>query len=102
MTAKTREEQELDLSTEFVLSEPRAREFLWWVLSQCNVYGAPHVVNGETGIHIGRRIIGVTIIDQLNQINPTAYAQMMIEAHNRAEKRQREDNVPNAPTPDDE
>lgn len=99
MTSKTREEIELDLSTEFVLSEPRAREFLWWVLSQCNVYGAPHVVNGETGIHIGRRIIGVTIIDQLNQINPTAYAEMMIEAHNRADKRKREENVS---TPDDE
>ncbi len=99
MTMTPREEQELDLSTEFVLSEPRAREFLWWVLSQCNVYGAPHVVNGETGIHIGRRIIGVTIINQLNQINPTAYPEMMIEAHNRAEKRKREENVA---TPDDE
>ena len=93
MTAKTMQEQALDLATEFVLAEPRARKFLWWVLCQCNVYGAPHVVNGETGIHIGRRIIGVTIIDQLNQIKPTAYAEMMIEAHRRAEKRKREEHA---------
>ncbi|WP_276120371.1 hypothetical protein [Pararhizobium qamdonense] len=93
MTQKTREETELELATQSVLADPRAREFLWWVLSQCGVYNAPHTVNGETGIHIGRRIIGVTIINQINATDPTAYAQMMIEAHNRADKREREENV---------
>jgi hypothetical protein len=99
MTWTKRDQQELDLATEFVLSEPRAREFIWWVLAKCGVYNAPHAVNGETGIHIGRRIVGVTIIDQINEVKPTAYAEMMIEAHNRAEKREREEHVP---TPDDE
>jgi hypothetical protein len=88
---KSREEIELELSTEFVLAEPRAREFLWWILAQCNVYGAPHTINGETGIHAGRRVVGVTIINQINSVSPTAYAQMMIEAHNRAESRKRDE-----------
>jgi hypothetical protein len=88
---KTREQQDLELATEFVLAEPRAREFLWWIIGKCGVYHAPHAVNGETGIHIGRRIVGVTIIDQLNSIDPTAYARMMIEAHNRAERYERDE-----------
>lgn len=92
MTEKTRKEKELDLSTEFVLSEPRAHEFLWWVLEQCAVYNAPSVVNGETGIHIGRRIIGVSIINRINGVRPTGYAQMMIENHNREDRRSRENN----------
>lgn len=88
---KTRDETELELSTQFVLEHPRAREFIWWIIAQCGVYSAAPVVNGETGISIGRRVIGVTIINQLNSVEPTAYAQMMIEAHNRSEKRSREE-----------
>lgn len=90
---KSREEQELELATQFVLAEPRAREFIWWVLEQCAIYHAPHVVNGETGIHIGRRLIGVTVINQLTSIEPGAYAQMMVEAYNRADRREREENA---------
>lgn len=90
MTTRSREEQELELATRFVLDEPRAREFIWWVLEQCAIYHAPVVVNGETGIHIGRRVIGVTIINQLTSLQPDAYATMMVEAHNRAEQRERE------------
>lgn len=88
---KSRDEQELDLSTQFVLAEPRAREFIWWVLEQCGLYHAPAVVNGETGIHIGRRVIGVTIINQLTSVEPDAYAKMMVEAHNRADRRERDE-----------
>lgn len=84
---KTTEEQELELATEFVLANPRAQEFVWWVLAQCGVYNAKPIVNGETGIDIGRRLIGLTIINQINSINPVAYAQMMIDAHGRAETR---------------
>lgn len=87
---KTRAQQELELATQFVLSEPRAREFIWWILEQCAIYSAPPVVNGETGIHIGRRVIGVSVINQLTSVEPGAYAQLMVEAHNRAEKRKRE------------
>lgn len=93
MTQKTREETELELSTQFVLAEPRAREFIWWILAQCGVYSAQPITNGETGVHLGRRIIGLTIINQINSVDPIAYAQMMIEAHNRADKRQREEDV---------
>lgn len=88
---KTREEQELELATRFVLAEPRAREFLWWIIGKCGVYAAQTVANGETGVFMGRRIIGLTIINQINETDPTAYAQLMIEAHNRAEKRAREE-----------
>jgi len=88
---KSREQQELDLATQFVLSEPRAREFVWWILEKCAIYSAPPVVNGETGIHIGRRVIGVSVINQLTSVEPGAYAQMMVEAHNRAERRMREE-----------
>jgi hypothetical protein len=90
---KSRREEELELATQFVLAEPRAREFIWWVLEQCAIYSAPSVVNGETGIHIGRRVIGVSIINQLTTTDPTAYAAMMVEAHNRAERRKREENA---------
>lgn len=90
---KTIEEMDLELATRFVIENPRAKEFIWWVLGLCNIYGAPHTVNGETGIHIGRRIIGVSIIDQISSIDPTAYARMMIEAHNRAETRKGNENA---------
>ena len=93
MMTQSKEEQELELSTRFVIEDPRAHEFIWWVLSLCGVYSAPPVVNGETGIHIGRRVIGVSIINQISTVSPTAYAEMMIAAHNRAEARKKEEHV---------
>jgi hypothetical protein len=87
------QDEELQRATQFVLESPEARSFLWWVLAQCGVYNASSAVNGETGIREGRRLIGLTIINQINTHDPTAYAQMMIEAHKRAEKRRRENHV---------
>lgn len=86
------EEEELELAVRSVLASPRATEFVWWILEQCGVYSAPHVVNGETGIHIGRRIVGVSIINKISEIDPKAYPRMMLEALDRAEMRKRIEN----------
>lgn len=88
----TDEEIEIERATRFVIDNPRAREFVWWVLEQCSLYSAHPVVNGETGIREGRRLIGTTIINRLSQVDPTAYPKMMLQALERAEIRKKREN----------
>lgn len=70
---------DLDDATRFVLSNPRARRFLWWVLEQCGLFRASFSGNSSTFFAEGERNIGLKIISQLDGVNPTAFPKLMFD-----------------------
>jgi hypothetical protein len=78
---------DLDDATRFVLSDARARRFVWWILEQCGVFRVSFSGNSSTFFAEGERNIGLKIISQLDGVSPTAFPKLMFDMASEAEAR---------------
>ncbi len=70
---------DLDDATRFVLSDPRARRFLWWVLENCHLFQSSMTGNSFAFHLEGERNIGLKIIAQIDSVNPIAFPKLMLD-----------------------
>lgn len=59
---------------------PQGRAFIWHLLSVCNLYDDCNSGDTNTYYMLGRRSIGLEILDILNDADPTAYPNMLLNA----------------------
>lgn len=81
-------EQDLLRSVEFCLDSPDAQEFIWWVLTACNLAARSDKIDGQAGIIEGRRQIGLEIVQILSLVDRNAYPKMMMKANERDSARE--------------
>lgn len=75
--ALDREEQRRDMAA--LLDTPFGRNVLWRILHQCQVYGTSYGGDGHAAFTDGRRFVGVQLIALIQQVSPTAYADLLRE-----------------------
>ena len=61
------------------------RRFLWNTLSACGVYKISFTGNSQTFFNEGKRDIGLRLIEEIFDADPSAYTKMRIEAKDREE-----------------
>ena len=72
--------------TRAVLSTPAGRRYVWRLLGKCGVFrqDSPHGSTGEvlfqSGQEAGRRKIGLELMAEIQQVDPSLYATMAKEA----------------------
>jgi hypothetical protein len=64
---------------EFLLSSINGRRFLWGLLELCGVFSAGMSGDNYTYFYAGQRSIGTTILKDIMEIDPDAFAKMMKE-----------------------
>ncbi|MEP3276837.1 MAG: hypothetical protein ABJN26_16040 [Stappiaceae bacterium] len=75
--AQAREDLKRDMAE--LLKTPFGRNVLWQVLHKCHVYGTSYGADGHSAFTDGRRFIGVQLIAAIQQVSPTAYADLLRE-----------------------
>jgi len=63
-----------------ILSEDFGRRFIWRYLELCGVFKSSFTGNSETFFNEGKRVVGLTMIKDINDANPEAYLQMVYES----------------------
>ena len=56
------------------------RRIIWRYLSFCGVFKTSFTGDSQTFFNEGQRNVGLKIIDDINEANPQAYVDMMLEA----------------------
>lgn len=56
-----------------VLETPEGRRFFWSVLCECKIYELPPMNTEAVFYFEGKRSIGVSLINRLNQVDPELY-----------------------------
>lgn len=54
-------------------------EFLWRVLEICEIYGVSSTGDNFTHILEGKRVVGVEILQMLEEADATAYARLLLD-----------------------
>lgn len=92
-----RELRQLNEDISSVLSNPGGRRVLIWLLTLAGVYSPSFAASTErTAFNEGQRAIGLAVINQLQAVDPMAYANLLRDsvAHAQAKR-------VNEETPDD-
>ena len=78
---KRNEEVELE-DTKFILGTPQGRRFVWRYLGLCGVYKLSYSgeATHETAFKEGARLVGTTLLNDINSARPEAYFQMIEES----------------------
>jgi hypothetical protein len=82
MMAKTDEEKEhhaLVANTRELLKGRAGQDLVWFVLDICNLHVGSFTGNSTTFYNEGRRSVGLDILELLQDVGPTAYAQLLLE-----------------------
>lgn len=65
----------------WVLSTVQGRRFFWRVLELCGVYSSDESMSTNSEFfQKGKRIIGLTLLRELNEARPEAYLEMVSES----------------------
>lgn len=78
---KTNEEIEYDTlvaNTRELLKTRAGRDFIWHTLSLTNLYGDIFTGNSTTFYNEGKRSIGIQILELLEDVSKTAYAELLL------------------------
>lgn len=83
MTNPTNKEalkKELDRQAiQFVLSDPRGRRFYRQMIEWCGVFRQVFTGNSETFFKDGKRVVGLHMLQRMDEAAPEAFALMMQE-----------------------
>lgn len=72
----------------FILSQIQGRRFYWKLMQKCGIFQTSFTGNNTTFFNEGMRNIGLLLLNELNEIAPQAYLQMIEEAKfNETQKR---------------
>lgn len=85
---RQRYEEDLARSVEFCLKSPETQEFIWWVLTACNLSARSEKIDGQAGIIEGRRQVGLEVVQLLSLVDRNAYPKMMMKANERESVRE--------------
>lgn len=77
--SKDTRNRELD-DVSFILSSQQGRRFFWRYLARCGVFRTSMTGNNSTFFNEGERMIGLCLLADLNESDPSAYALMQKEA----------------------
>jgi len=55
------------------------RDFIWYILSLCNLYGDNFTGNSHTFYLEGKRSVGLELLQLLEDVSPGAYAELLLE-----------------------
>lgn len=55
------------------------KELIWHLLKICNLYGQNFTGNSQTFYLEGKRSVGLELLDLLQDVDPTAYARLLLE-----------------------
>lgn len=64
----------------FILSTAEGRRFYWRFISRCGVFKSSMTGNNTTFYNEGERNIGLIMMADMNEADPTAYLKMMTES----------------------
>ena len=68
------------LDLEAVLNLPQGRRFLMTILGRCGVYGSAYTGDASaTDFKLGQQNVGLWLINELEQISPTTYPQLLLD-----------------------
>lgn len=65
---------------EFILSSLQGRRFYWKLMKKCGIFETSFTGNNTTFFNEGMRNIGLMLLNELNEVAPQAYLQMIQEA----------------------
>ena len=78
---KSQDEVERDLlqsNVRELLKTKYGQAFIWEVLSICDLYGHHFTGNSTTFFNEGKRAVGLAILELLEDVDPEAYARMLL------------------------
>lgn len=78
---KSVEEKEYELlisNTRELLKLRHGKDFLWYVLSICDIYSV-NTIKDMQGHYDGRRSVGLEVLSLLEDVDPTAYPRLLLE-----------------------
>lgn len=75
----TEDDSPLERSLEEILKTPAGRTFIWHVLGQTKLYDETFSGNSADIFEKGKRSIGLWILAQINELDPTAYPRMLLD-----------------------
>ena len=97
--AKAEEREDLDRHNELqdlkaVLAQGAGRRAIWRILCRCGMFKSSFTShNSQTVFNEGMRNVGLFLVAEVNEADPTAYLKMMEEARDLELKRDAADNV---------
>lgn len=74
------EREELETATRLLMQNLQLRPFLWWLLEQCGIYRQNMSANSAMYLMEGQRSIGLQVIALMDEVDPTAYPAMLLDA----------------------
>lgn len=83
---KTKKDQDREY-LRAILSTLGGRSFLWRLLAECGVYKSSFTGNSTTFFNEGKRNIGLWLLEEIYNSDPTAYGKMRHEATERGDKK---------------
>lgn len=89
--AQTVKRDQVLLDLEGLLGRPEGRRVVMWFLGLCNIYGVQFTgVNEATNFTLGKRDVGIGVILKLNELSPTTYPQLLLDAaRDKGEKKEK-------------
>lgn len=85
--AEDKEYDALIANTKELLKTRQGQDFVWYILSLCNVYGESFTGNSQTFYLEGKRAVGLAIIGLLGEVSPTAYAELLLDKNKKENRR---------------
>ena len=87
MPRKKKTQEELDfekLQNAFreITRHSYGRDVLWYILEECGIYDNTFTGNSQTFFNEGKRAVGLSVIQMLEQANPRSYAKLLLEYNN--------------------
>lgn len=79
MTDEEKEHRLLCANIREVLKTGAGKKFLWEILSRCNLYSESFTGNSQTFFLEGKRSVGLEILQLLEDADPTAYANLLLD-----------------------
>lgn len=76
-----RDRDELNDAIKATLASGAGKRVLFWVLEQCAMYESPFAGanTNATNFILGRQDVGRRVLDQLNEIDPRIYPQLLMD-----------------------
>lgn len=72
---KKQEQYKRDLNA--VLSTPEGERVLYEIVSRCGIYQKSFTGNSETFFREGKRVVGLSVLDDIAKLAPTKFASFL-------------------------
>lgn len=97
-TKAEQEQRQRDLADiAFILKHPQGRRTIWKMMERCGMFHLIFNTNAKfTDFYLGRRSIGLELLNEVNEVDAGAYAQMQAEYISEQKSKRKEKEKQNA------